>query len=304
MKANNKPIRTRFDEKTEKIYAENIKSALNKYLIHPACRVWMEKAVNDKGEIVDVEKHEYIMTAGHLIDKNDLVRLQFFIQAGELQFVEVSNQLRAAHEAGHSHMIAMVSAVVGQKTVKLIMHALNIDMALDIARDWIELNYDKPFSLTTVKVSTDYYIIEETLLMLQGCEDQDALDMEFANAQYYEVEAKTKCWKKSLPEDGAYESTHTFLVRTADADIAKTVIHRYIVQSAEKREPDEEFLASVTIVEAKICSYTKVIPYDFSVPYVKKFKLDNLESRYARNLVSKKEYEAEKERIESIGLKK
>lgn len=302
-KQEKKPVRTRFDERTEKIYAENINNALGKYLIHPATRRWKQKAVNEHGELVEVEKHEYVMSTGRCIDKADLARLQFFIQAGELTYIEVSNQLRSAHESGHVHMIAMVSAAVGQKTVKLIMHALNIDMALDIARDWIELNYDKPFTLTSVKVSTDYYIIEETLLMLQGCEDQDALDMEFANAQYYEVVAKTKCYKKSLPEDQSYESTHTFLCRTADADVAKTLIQRYIIQNANKREPEEEHLATVTLVEAKICSYTKVIPYEFSVPYVKKFKFDNLEGRRARNEISQKEYEDEKKRIELIGTK-
>ena len=301
MKAEKKPVRTRFDEKTEKIYAENINNALGKYLIHPATRRWKQKAVNEHGELVEVEKHEYVMSSGRCIDKADLARLQFFIQAGELDYVEVSNQLRQAKESGHVHMIAMVSAVVGQKTVKLIMHALNIDMALDIARDWIELNYDKPFSLTSVKVSTDYYIIEETLLMMQGCDDQAALDMEFANAQYYEVEARTKCYKKSLPDDNSYESTHTFLVRTADADVAKTLIQRYIIRNADKREPEEEHLAQVTLVEAKICNYTKVIPYEFSVPYVKKFKMERLDGQYARKEISQKEYEAEKARIELIG---
>lgn len=301
MKATKKPVRTRFDEKTEKIYAENINNALGKYLIHPATRRWKQKAVNEHGELVEVEKHEYVMSTGRCIDKADLARLQFFIQAGELDFIEVSNQLRSAHESGHVHMIAMVSASVRSKAVKLIMHALNINMALDIARDWIELNYKDNFTLTAVKVHTDYYIIEETLLMLQGCDDQDALDMEFANAQYYEVVAKVKSYKKSLLEDQAYESTYTFLCRTADADVAKTLIQRYIINKANKREPEEEHLAQVTLVEAKICSYTKVIPYEFSAPYVRKFKLDNLEGRKERNEISEKEYETEKSRIELIG---
>ena len=142
-----KKVTTRYDEVNETLTASQFAKALGKYAKKPVRRTWMQDVLNTETKQVEkVQKYETIISKGACIDKDDIVRLQFYAQAGELDCIEVTNQRRQSEETGHYHMVALVTATVGSKNVKLIMHALNIPMALDIARDFIEQTYDKNFS--------------------------------------------------------------------------------------------------------------------------------------------------------------
>ncbi len=298
-----KKVTTRYDEVNETLTASQFAKALGKYAKKPVRRTWMQDVLNTETKQVEkVQKYETIISKGACIDKDDIVRLQFYAQAGELESIEVTNQRRQSEETGHYHMIAMIAATVGTKTVKLIMHALNIPMALDIARDFIEQTYDKDFTFTSAKVTTTYHIIEETLLQLKDCKDEQAIADEYENARFYEISARYATWTEAEKDDNSLIDG-IFLVRTSDVDIAKEVIWRYLLKWRKEKSPDEEWKARVVIDEAKICSFNKVLPYEFCAPYIKAFKCNQIEQRYQLHKISYEDYQKELEELEKMRMK-
>lgn len=294
-----KKVVTRFDEIQKVIGAEHINTAVGMYLTKPALRVW-EDEVFDTAEKknVKVERHETIMAKGVMITKDDIPRLLFHFQSGELKQIEVSNQRRAAVEGNHYHIVGMVSALVNNKVVRLIMHTLSMKMALDIAKDYIEQHYKDYFTLTQAKVATSYSIIEETLLQLQDCTDERAIEDEIENSRYYEISARVSHWCTGDPEPPVVE--RIFLCRTADVDVAKEVISRYILKMQTERDPEKEHHVNVIIDEAKICNYTKVLPYEFSSPYIKDYLRAKAKNDYADKKITYEEFMKEMDRIEKL----
>ena len=298
-----KKIVTRFDEVTEIIKAADFAKALGKYTKKPVRRTWKEDVLDTATHKVEqVDRFETVIRRGALITKDEVARLQFYAQAGELESIEVTNQRRQSEEVGHYHLIAMVTATIGTKTVKLIMHALNMEMALDIARDFIELTYEKDFTLTSAKVTTTWHIIEDTLLQLQECTDEQAIADEYENARFYEISARYATWSKS-EEEGGNLLDGMFLVRTSDVDIAKEVIWRWLIKTQTERYPDEEWKARVIIDEAKICSFNKVLRYEFCAPYIKAFRKNQIEEKYKQQKISYDEYTTMLEDLEKMKMK-
>ncbi len=298
-----KKITTIYDEVTQVLTADEFAKAVGKYAKRAIRRTWMEDVLDTATHKVEkVERHETIIPKGAVIDKDDLVRMQFHAQAGELTTIEVTNQRRQSEETGHYHMIAMIAATVGSKTVKLIMHALNIPMALDIARDFIEQTYDKDFTFTSAKVTTTYHIIEETLLQLKDCTDEQAIADEYENARFYEIAARYATWNEQEKDDNSLVDG-IFLVRTSDVDIAKEVIWRWLIKWRKEKDPDTDWKARVVIDEAKICSFNKVLPYEFCAPYIKAFKKNQIEEKYKTGKIGYDEYQTLLEDLEKMRMK-
>lgn len=298
-----KKVTTRYDEVTETLTVEEFPKALGKYAKRPIRREWTEEVFDTATRKAEkVQRYETIIRKGAVIDKDDIAKMQFHAQAGELTMIEVTNQKRQSEETGHYHMVALVTATVGSKNVKLIMHALNIPMALDIARDFIEQTYDKNFSFISAKVTTTYHIIEETLLQLKDCSDEQAIADEYENGRFYEISARYATWNEKEQDDNSLIEG-VFLVRTSDVDIAKEVIWRWLIKWRSEKDPDAEWKARVVIDEAKICQFNKVLPYEFCAPYIKAFKLAQLEKNYKAGLVDYETYESEKETIEKMRMK-
>ena len=297
--ATEKKIVTRFDEVHRIVDAETINSAVGMYLTKPAYRTWKEERFDTaEKKSVEVERKETIIAKGVMVTKDDIPRLLFHFQSGELQYIEVSNLRRSATECGHHHMVAMVSAIVKNKTVRLIMHTLNMKMALEIARDYIEQHYKDSFEMTQAKVATSYHIIEETLLQLQDCTDERAIENEIENSRYYEISARVARWCTGDQEPPLIEGI--FLVRTSDVDVAKEVISRYLLKHEEAREPEKEHHVNVIIDEAKICNYTKVLPYEFSSPYIKDYLRAKAKNDYSDKKITYDEMMKELERIDKM----
>lgn len=298
-----KKVQTRYDEVTERLTVEELPKALGKYAKRPIRREWTEEVFDTATRKPEkVQRYETIVRKGALIDKDDIAKMQFHAQAGELTMIEVTNQKRQSEETGHYHMVALVTATVGGKNVKLIMHALNIPMALDIARDFIEQTYDKNFSFISAKVTTTYHIIEETLLQLKDCTDEQAIADEYENARFYEISARYATWNENEQDDNSLVEG-VFLCRTSDVDIAKEVIWRALIKWRKEKNPDEEWKARVVIDEAKICQFNKVLTYEFCAPYIKEFKLNDLKRRLDLQLISYDEYESMKEDVEKMRMK-
>ena len=72
---------------------------IGNYLAAPAVKTWTEDFIDeDTGEIVSIERHEVIFQKGTKIDADLAARIQFCIESGEIEDVEVSNQCRQAVE--------------------------------------------------------------------------------------------------------------------------------------------------------------------------------------------------------------
>lgn len=298
-----KKVQTRYDEVTKTLYSEEFPKALGWYTKRTVKREWQQDVLNTETKKVEkVTKSETVLCKGVLIDKDDLARLQFYAQAGELSSIEVTNQRRQSEESGHYHMVALVTAAVGGKTVKLIMHALNIPMALDIARDFIEQTYDKDFSFISAKVTTTYHIIEETLLQLKDCTDEQAIADEYEQGRFYEVSARYATWSDQQETDNSLVEG-VFLCRTSDVDIAKEVIWRALIKWRKEKHPDEDWKARVVIDEAKICQFNKVLTYEFCAPYIKAFKTEQNEKLFKAGRITNDEYMRRKEEIEKMRMK-
>lgn len=263
-----KQIETKKDE--VKFTTSDPQKMLNMYLSKRVLKPWVEDFVDeDSGEVVSIERNEVLFDAGKLIDHDLLTQIIFYIEAGDVKEVEVSNQKRDAYLTTDNGLYPyMVSASICGKSKKFLLYASSVMMAFDIANDYIELNYSGGFNISQVKSFSSCVIIEESKLKrlvdtpmgIKTIEEEQLPVIK----EYYKVETNIK-----LAEDREY--TQTFIVIAKDVDDAKDIINDWLKQefdkkAAEKNEPAPDF--STTLKSATIFSLHCTIEKEFSMAYM------------------------------------
>ena len=256
------------------------KRMLGKYLVKNVEQVYNEDYVDgDTGETVTIERHQLLFEKGAYIDQDLLANIMFYIQSGDIKSVEVSNQKRMASEfvkTGSWPFLA--TAVIGGKTTKFLTYATSIINAIEILRDYIELNYFDSFGFSQIKAYDNCIILTDNLKPLKDKneeaeefgKDEEEEDKKAPVKKFYHIESKIKY-------DDETELDQTFVVNTYDVERAMLLIELYLKnvenihkQKCEERGETYELREPHPSIEAvKPISVNCYVPEEFSNVYIK-----------------------------------
>lgn len=257
---------------------------LNRYLVNSIKKKWNEDfSDEDTGEIVSIERSELLFDKGMLIDQDTLAKIRFSIEAGEItEDIEVSNQLRMAYERPNETMFPyIVQAEVGDKKQKFLLYATSLDMALLVAKDFIELNCDDGFTIIMAKEFDDCIILLDNLTEYKTDKSDDLPDTDDEEDECDKAECKNELKKFYQIESRIiYQSTgehfYTFLVHTFNGDRAMLLINNYLKEKEEERASEARRNGNIYEIEeihagvetSKIVPIGRFIPREFSEAYL------------------------------------
>lgn len=129
------------------------KKMLNKYLVTNLLRTWKEEFLDqDKGEVVSIDRNEFIFEKGALINQDMLAKIRFYMQEGSITEVEVSNQKRMGFELEQTYLDLYKAKVnTANKKQTFILYAQSVANVLEILGDYMELNTRGGFFIEEVK---------------------------------------------------------------------------------------------------------------------------------------------------------
>lgn len=134
---------------------------LDKYLAKDVKRHWTEDFVNEEnGEVKTIDRYETVANRGTLVDADLLQELTFLMTSKDITSVFVSNQQRRGFEATSERTYpCIVTASLNGKKRNFFLYANTLHIALEIASDYIELNFDNRFALLKAKFIDSYVFI-------------------------------------------------------------------------------------------------------------------------------------------------
>lgn len=264
-----KPIETQFDEK--RVTTNNPKEMLNKFTTKRVLRTWKENFVDeDSGEVTSIERNEVLFERGIFIDQDVLAQIRFYMEAGDIKEIEVSNQRRLAfhHESNYLRPFIAQAEILDKKT-KFLFYATTVDLAFNLLKDYIELNYRAGFIITEIKQYSSCIIITDTLKKLKESEETEEEKSE-NQKKFYQIECRIE-----VKEDCSY--TQDFVVHSFNVDRCMMLIDAYLKEKEEQlekeaKEKDREYDKREfhTMIEvAKPISIGRFIPKEFSNAYIK-----------------------------------
>lgn len=263
-----KDIETRKDE--IRLTTSDPREMLGKFLAQRLLRTWHEDfADEDTGEVVTITRNEIIADRGVLIDGDLLAKIQFYLQAGDIKEVAVSNQKREAFVAESTYLYPwMVVAEIGDKKRKFLLYATSANTAIEVVCDYVELNFSGMFSILSVKSIESCILLKDTLqVIVENTEGEliadETEDLGEPLRKFYQIDVNI-----SIAEGGVTAST--FVVETKDVDramlIIKDCVAKRIKERAEKND-EEPCEFDVKLETAKILSCNYIIEREFSMAY-------------------------------------
>ncbi len=242
-----KQLVTRFDEVRWRV--EDPKQMVGKMTAETVSRKWKEDFVDkDTGEIATVERTEFVIANHHILTKEDVAKIQFHQQSGEIKDVLVTNQDRPFLYIKCGYMFEVVLKLMEGGKKRLLIQSKGLNMALAIAADWGEQVAGGDFYITSIKVADDYRIVN---MQPSEC-DEAQLSYHVVTVEYWE----------ELDEKN---DTMTFLALGKDADQAIDIVRAVISQD----EKLQEILGEYKIAVAKQSPITDIVPLDMSKAYAK-----------------------------------
>lgn len=260
-----KELKTRKEAETFRVTDAN--QAIDYYLAEPLTKTWIEDFTDSAtGVIVSVPREEIIRRRGELITPQEAASLNFFIQSGEIESILVTDQRRQATEYNNSYLKPyQVTALVNRKREKFILEAQTVSLAMDVARDWIELNYKGDFTIIGSSALLNVVLLNNNLLSLEDA--SDATEEEGETGRFYKADAEIKI--KYVGEDEPREEKFTFIVKTLDVDTAKAAASAWIAAREQERQNTDKEISSIktTLTAATPFSCTAIIPRAFCEAY-------------------------------------
>ncbi len=209
------------------------------YLAERLTKSWTEDFMDsDTGEIVSIVREEVLMRRGQLITPEEAATISFFIQAGDgTEPVKLTNQRRQAEEYnGMDLKPYKVTASINDKRHKFILEAQTVELAMEVARDWIELNYSGSFTIIGATALSNVILLNCNMERLKdNGEAEEICGTEKADGdptRYYMADAEVII--NYLGEDKPSEHRFTFIVKTLDVDTAKAAATAWISAKVRK----------------------------------------------------------------------
>lgn len=292
-------LQTRLNQ--EIITTSDPRKMLGMYTAKRVLRTWTEDFIDeDTGEIVTIERNDMIMERGVLLTPEQVSELSFYLQSGDIKEVEITNQCRNGVEyLGGGFTPWMATVKVNGKNTKMLLFAQDINQALEILKDYTELETSGSFFILGIKQRSSLIYIDSQLSSYAMNEKGEAVvdekdDEKVVKQRFYIVDASIQNLDATQDqvEDGVDVYCQTFLLKSANADSAKKQIELYMARKAKERaETGKEAIIckyGITINAASPVGIGSVVPEDFSEAY------KHAESDFAKE-VEKKDTKEEDE---------
>lgn len=273
-------IQTRKDE--VRFTTSDPKRMFGKFLAKRVLKTWKEDFIDEStGEVVTIDRNEVLFEKGGYIDNELLAQINFCIQCEDIKEVEVSNQRRLATINKRTSLWPFkVNAIIGGKNYAFILQAQSIIKAIEVATDYIELNYTSGFDISGVKALKAFIIlndrfkkkITDTMTPDEIADSWGSENQEEPNdgeekrddTKYYKIEAEVKISNDEDEEPEAYP--YDFIVKTKDVDTAKVVITQWI--SNKYKEKGEERTTEMSITSATPFPCNSIVDKEFCQAYL------------------------------------
>lgn len=268
-------IQTRKDE--VRFRTSDVRRIIGKYLASHALKSWKEDFLDEStGEVVTIERNEILFERGKYIDNDLATQINFHIQCGDIEDVEVSNQRRLAILNKRTMLYPFkITALIGNKRHSFILQAQDVTKAIEVATDYIELNFTQSFDITGVKLMNEVVILNERLRKFveaqeganEAGEEADNGEDKRDDTKYYKIEAEVMI-RTEDEEPG--KSCYDFIVRTKDVDTAKVVITAWInakVKERTDRDGDERKVVDISILSASPFACNAIVEKAFCLAY-------------------------------------
>lgn len=236
------------------------------YTAENVLRKWTEDFVDsDTGTVTSVERSELILERGTYIDADVASSLSFYIQAGDIDGVLVTDVRRTARPYERSaYSPWKVTFAFGSKSVVLILYAKTLEDSVAIGREFVERNKTGYYDLLSVGTFKDCVIIEHDFTESE-CEDENG---EPIVRNFYLLDTVTH-WMETDLEQG-----QLFVVLAKDVDEARDLTlasiadraHERAVQlAAEDRQDTDAYRQYTGDFDIRLISGSK-IPCNDTVP--------------------------------------
>lgn len=266
-------IQTKYNE--HRFKTSDTSEAMGMFLAKRLVKEWQEDFTDkETGEITTINRCEVLMESATEITPTTASTINFHIQAGDITEFEVTDQCRQGiwHNGGGGVTPWMVTADVKDKNRKFILYARGVEHALEIAKDYIELNFPGHFAFVGVKGFNNCIAITDNFKRGGAEADRDVqtddvIDSEEPiDGKFYMIELHIKNAK-------GIEYDNSFLVFTSDAEKAKQLCELWLAHEEQKSleagniTPDEVGFET-TINTAALVNCYCVIPPDFTRAYL------------------------------------
>lgn len=279
-------IETRKDE--IRYRTNDVRRMVGKFLTSRVYKTWYEDfADKDTGEVMTIERNSILFEGGKYIDEELATSISFHIQCGDIKDVEVSNQRRLAKPSKtYTLRPYRVTAQIGSKKKSFILQAQSATSAIEVATDYIELNFSSVFTIDSVKAMPGCIILNDRFRRVveeveggneAGEETPDGEETR-EDTKYYRIEADiTARTSEEGEDDDATPISYDFIVKTRDIDTAKAVITAWLNSQMKKKaeeEGREPQTFEVSLTSAAPFSCNAIIPYGFCVAYKETEKIE------------------------------
>lgn len=285
-----KSVETKKNEVRE--ITSDISRMKGKYLVYDLKRSWREDFLDESsGEVMSIERKELIYERGTLLQAEELSRIQFFMNEGSISEVEVSNQKRMSYEFKNTYIYPYMAQVdVENKKKKFLMLASSVDNALEIVKDYVELNYTGRYQVSMVKEYENHIIIVDTMLKkplddvtklaldeeLYSREERDQIlkgddESKPDTLKFYKIKARVS-FSDDENKDEIFQS---FIVNTYTAERAIMLINNFLSREQNKHEKEavdkgntfKRKDINAVIEESGVIPVYAFVPKEFSEAY-------------------------------------
>lgn len=272
------------------------KRMLNRFISRNVIKTWEEACLLENGEVATVERSELLFEKGTYIDQDVNAKIRFYMAAGDIKEVEVSNQNRKGTLLLNNFLqLYRAIANISDRKVAFLLYATSVVNAHEILTDYIELNRQGGFFISKIEEVENCCVICDDVDVESArdeinrayCRDEISGD-EYVNAQvdiagaepdlskmsFYQITARITQRDKTQEFE---EKSQTFIVHTYTATRANILIEQFLRENEEKRywrererHPDcshEKREIRSFIEEAKILPFKSFIPREFSMAY-------------------------------------
>lgn len=209
------------------------------YLAEPLTKTWREDFLDsDTGEVVSIDREEILMRRGELITPEQAQTISFHIQCGDVtEPVKLTDQRRQAAEYNTTSLKPYkVSAMINSKRHKFILEAQTVELAMEVARDWIELNYKGDFTITGANALSNVILLNSNMERFNDKGETEEIigtgEADGETTRYYMAEAEVII--SYFGEDDTDEHKFTFIVKTLDVDTAKAAATAWMSAKVRK----------------------------------------------------------------------
>lgn len=163
-----KPIETRLNE--VRYTTSDPHRMTNRFIAKRVLRTWTEDFMDkDTCEVVSMERSEILFEKGTYITPDILTQINFWMEAGAIKEIEVSNQRRMSFEFPNSSLFPYKCSIkIGDRKRTYLLYATSVQNALLILTDYVELNDNGGFTVVEVKELDNFVVIIDRFMKQAG----------------------------------------------------------------------------------------------------------------------------------------